>query len=295
LLLMIAPLAAIPVFAVIGIPQFAPLSASQSDDAIEWNEPASPSPEDFRAPAFRDRSADDLYSSSTDIRSQGSRPDRRTSGASGPAEVELAAPASRPKSWLPPPDALDQWDVAPAAENPAANSRSRNTGARPKKAAALDTDDDLVSMEHFDPDLLAVTAPAKPVRKVRPAADAPALERSPKANGRQRRGGLEAPPEIVGGSPEMSSARSEPACWAVATKRLKALGIRKYRLDSQVEEQNFIFVCNVASPENPRVIHRFETEGETPLEAVQAALRQIEDWRGRDVGADADSATDIDP
>jgi hypothetical protein len=292
LLLMIAPLAAIPVFAVMGIPQFAPLSASQSDDAIEWNETVSPSVDTPAAPASRDRFADDESGTRNEFRSRGSRPDPRTSRSSDPADAEMTAPPSRPKSWLPPPDALDHWDVPPAAESSAANSRPRSKGARPKPAASREADDGLISMDGFDPDVLAATAPAKPARNVRPPVDAPASGRSPKQAGSQRKAGFEPPPGMAAGSPPMNPSLSEPAGWDVATRRLKALGIRKYRLDSHVEEQNIVFVCNVASPDNPRVAHRFETEGETPLEAVQAALRQIEDWRGRDNGGDE---ADIDP
>src|SRR5262249_6850661 len=62
-LLMIAPLAAIPVFAIIGVPQFAPVSASSADDeeVVDLGEPAqrhAPPPAARHSPK---RSADDLY------------------------------------------------------------------------------------------------------------------------------------------------------------------------------------------------------------------------------------------
>ena len=74
---------------------------------------------------------------------------------------------------------------------------------------------------------------------------------------------------------------SEQSGWQTAARRLKELGIRKYRLDAQIEEQNFIFTCSLTSPDDVRIVRKFEAEADTPLEAVQQALEQIDDWRAR--------------
>jgi hypothetical protein len=76
---------------------------------------------------------------------------------------------------------------------------------------------------------------------------------------------------------------SEQSGWQAAARRLKELGIRKYRLESRIEEQTFTFWCAFASPDNPRVLQRFEDDADTPLEAVQKVLAQIDEWRARDV------------
>lgn len=77
------------------------------------------------------------------------------------------------------------------------------------------------------------------------------------------------------GAPEQSG-------WRMAAKRLKELGIRKYRLESQIEEQHFLFRCEYPIPETPHVTELFEAVADSPLEAVLEALRQIDEWLQRD-------------
>jgi hypothetical protein len=67
--------------------------------------------------------------------------------------------------------------------------------------------------------------------------------------------------------------------WREATRRLKELGIRRYRLESQIEEQTFVFICSFAAVENPRVVRRFEAEADDPLEAVQRVIEEIDEWQ----------------
>jgi hypothetical protein len=70
---------------------------------------------------------------------------------------------------------------------------------------------------------------------------------------------------------------SEQSGWKAAARRLKELGIRKYRLESQIEEQTFAFICTFTSRDNPRVVRRFEAVADNPLEAVQKVLEQIDE------------------
>ena len=97
------------------------------------------------------------------------------------------------------------------------------------------------------------------------------------------------------GSEALAAAMAEQAGWQVAARRLKDLGIRKYRLESQIEEQTFVFVCTFPSPDNPRIVRRFEADADTPLEAVQLVLQQIDEWRSRGGrGDEAESPADDD-
>ena len=57
----------------------------------------------------------------------------------------------------------------------------------------------------------------------------------------------------------------------------------------RIDEQNFVFTCTMASPDNPRVVRRFEADADNPLEAVQQVLEQIDEWRGRG-GVDSQTA-----
>ncbi len=77
------------------------------------------------------------------------------------------------------------------------------------------------------------------------------------------------------------SASLNGSAWKRAVSRLNALGIRDYQLQPGEREGEFNFSCRFAARGNPRVIHRFEAEAADPLEAVNQVLRQLDDWRAR--------------
>ena len=84
LLLMIAPLAAIPVFAIVGIPRFAPVSASQGDDedAIEWREAVGRTDSAASESASKVRNSDDLFAPVTYPSSRNDTAGKRSSSES---------------------------------------------------------------------------------------------------------------------------------------------------------------------------------------------------------------------
>ena len=269
-LLMIAPLAAIPVFAIVGVPHFAPVVASgaDDDDFAELNEtgrrpPATSAP--LPAPT---RSANDLYAPVNEPpRSAGAN--ASTDQERRPSSSTAAAGRSRGSGrWLPPSAALDQWEVRtdvadtapPSRKNESADSSS-GTIADGFEGLEIPTDEEVddgqVSAEGFNPDLLRADRASQSKKGARSAVDAP----------------LELPSE------------AEQSGWKDAARRLKKLGIRKYRLESQIDEQKFVFICTFASPDNPRVVRRFEADADNPLEAVQQVLEQIDEWRNRDGAA----------
>ncbi|MBI3865118.1 MAG: hypothetical protein HY290_24860 [Planctomycetia bacterium] len=260
LLLMIAPLAAIPVFAIVGVPQFASLSASQAedDDAIEWSNSSAQGPAAHPETAPAVRNSDDLFAPVT----------KQTPAADPRPNPGQPANAGR---WLPPADALDQWEVPPDAPQTKKPSKSLESPVE-------DEDDEgLVSAEGFDTELLKLDREARPAAGKRsreaPAAN-DAKQRTPAA--RLRR---DDSPDGPTDSETGGQFPDEQAGWQTAARRLKELGIRKYRLESQIEEQTFLFACTFASPQNPRVVRRFEAEADTPLEAVQKVLKQIDESR----------------
>lgn len=309
LLLMIAPLAAIPVFAIVGVPQFAPLSASQGDDedAIEWREAVGRSDSASSESIPKTRNSDDLFAPVTYPSLRTDAAGRRSNSAS--SSEMTSDQIGNSGRWLPPPEALDQWEVRPESSAGPGSQRARSkppssatarsdrvkgTGA-PAEADAETNDDGLVSAEGFDPDLLKPDKTAKPKRNVRPAEETPVERGSIKRSKPEQKRGIEPPPELEDGSVPPGQALAEQAGWQSAARRLKELGIRKYRLESQIEEQTFVFVCTFAAPDNPRVIRRFEADADTPLEAVQSVLQQIDAWRSRDGrGDEAESPADDD-
>jgi hypothetical protein len=96
-------------------------------------------------------------------------------------------------------------------------------------------------------------------------------------------------------SAEPQSASVNGSSWKRAVARLNALGIRDYQLQPGERDGEFNFSCRFAARGNPRVIHRFEAESADPLDAVNQVLRQLDDWRARHADGRAaarDSATD---
>jgi hypothetical protein len=285
-LLLIVPLAAIPVFAIVGVPQFAPLIVSPSDDedlvADLGDAEATRASTSVDAPR-KGGSADDLFAPLPDssLRSEAtalprteSRPDPgSTPNADGP----------RTLSSLPPSEALDQWEI----RRDVTDSRGSESALPPNDSGAPappsessealeipaeNSADARIPADGFSPDLLKLGPASREELESRALPDAnhriqqessAAADRSRTAEPRLAR-----PPEQSG--------------WQAAARRLKELGISKYRLESQIEEQMFVFVCAISSPDNPRIARRFEADADNPLEAVELVLQQIDEWRNRD-------------
>jgi hypothetical protein len=319
-LLMIAPLAAIPVFAIVGVPHFAPVAASPADeeDLAEFatNTP-SPGEPVRSAPA---RTADDFFAPLDEAR-PAAEPD---SGQKDQSRNRPETHASRERHAardaafsIAPPEALDDWEIAsnlpedgpgrsaapvesdnpsehrdlaqgdPAGRGaPASRAENRPRESEPAGSPALrgkrdsldsprqaEADPDRVARA-FDPELLK--SPAQP--------DAPAQATKPRGRRRdaapagaersaveQDKGTRQDPQR---GTPGMA----DQSGWRTAAERLRELGIRKYRLESKIENQSFLFRCEYPTPENPHVTELFEADADTPLDAVLHTLQQIDEW-----------------
>jgi len=326
-LLMIAPLAAIPVFAILGVPHFAPVAASgaDDDDFTVLGEPESRAPAVSASEPARPDLSNDLYALGD---APVAEPPRRAAGrnsARGQERSPLTATAvagrSRgPQRWLPPSDALDQWEVRTDGAETVSSSRddesrsaTADDGFEGLEAAADEPDDGQVSVEGFNPDLLkparADQVQASPLKnsqsknnRTRTAVDEPlelpAERRSAvgtpavaaQAKGAETGRGAGAAAEFAENAGAHSQSLAEQSGWQDAARRLKKLGIRKYRLESRIDEQNFVFTCSLASPDNPQVVRRFEADADNPLDAVQQVLEQIDEWRSRN---GSDGATEL--
>jgi hypothetical protein len=295
---MIAPLAAIPIFAIVGVPQFASVVASPTDDEeiAELGESDSlASPAISSAPSRSRPAANDIFSPVTD---ETSRSGSSTSRAARDRETVQEKNRSRGESLtLPPPDALDQWEIRQNAVDAAPRGKAPKTAPSapplrgknndPSESLELSYEDPasgLVSAENFSPDLLKpdLSDQAKPDKR-KPQGNLngePDNSRTPskvlpgEARGRAATTGADSPHARA---TELSLA--EQSGWRDATRRLKDLGIRKYRLEAQIEEQTFVFICSFAAAGNPRVVRRFEAEADDPLEAVQKVIDEIDEWQ----------------
>jgi hypothetical protein len=293
-LLLIAPLAAIPVFAIVGVPQFSPLAASPSDDEEEFADLGDSSATLESRPAessARGRSADDLFApfpESSPRSELNDAPRTRIRESKAPSPPRGRSPA--PGTALPDADALDHWEIRPGtleAMPRKGNEETAGTNSLPEPGADRaddlripdDADDGSISADDFRSDLLKPN-PARP----RSNSGAGGIARlSPDQRTDTPRNGGEVPGNSSRIPESMADSMSEQSGWQMATRRLKELGIRKYHLESQIDEQTFTFWCTFASSDNPRITRRFEADADTPLEAVQKVLAQIDEWRARDV------------
>ncbi len=66
--------------------------------------------------------------------------------------------------------------------------------------------------------------------------------------------------------------------WRQASARLTELGIKNYHLERGAIDGTFLFVCLYSPPEAPQVTHRFESEADDPLVAVNQVLKQVNGW-----------------
>jgi hypothetical protein len=108
----------------------------------------------------------------------------------------------------------------------------------------------------------------KPARK-------PSTRRDPKSPAPRA---VEPPPAVENVSPPAAPPVRD---WRAATARLKQLGITDFHLTPSDGEQPFLFTCRMTSPQNPRVVRRFESESADPLQAVEDVLKQVEEWVSR--------------
>jgi hypothetical protein len=265
---MVVPLLAIPMFAVMGVPQFAPLVASPGADpgfVESWSlrEPAArtaaPRFVAATAPVVADKtgigesarcSLDDLFAP------YNASPSPTTAGLS----LETDRQPARARNGMPVP-----VDHASASGSRRAAFDDANAVLAGSAAYALPDE----ALEGF------AALPNRGGANSLPAATASGSR--PKHAG----GGFatENPHTEPTNAPLRRFDREPDFTWEQAVQRLKSLGIKKYHLESLLEEGGFSFRCSYTAPDNPRVTRRFEAEAPEPLAAVRIVLDQIEAWR----------------
>ncbi|SFI27657.1 hypothetical protein [Planctomicrobium piriforme] len=75
-----------------------------------------------------------------------------------------------------------------------------------------------------------------------------------------------------------SSSNGPFLSWRHASLRLTELGIKNYHLERGATEGTFLFVCVFSPGDAPQVTHRFESEADDPLLAVNQVLQQVDGW-----------------
>ncbi len=65
--------------------------------------------------------------------------------------------------------------------------------------------------------------------------------------------------------------------WAILVRKMRALGVNRFSIEGDTGDR-VVFACLIPLAGRQAISQRFEAEGTTPAEAVQAALRRIVLW-----------------
>lgn len=271
-LLVLIPLVAVPMLAIFGIPEFAPVKKSSlnenelfsGDDSSQFNEIS-------------------FNSSSHEIDLGGEaslgEPGRgnRSRASQGDPFAQSGSPRNGSRNgeeWLPPPDALEGWelDAAPGQFEPEqkmaelpAGKRRPDPGFGQKAIEQADFTGDQFSENSgnaFEQEIQQVDNTSNPFDKAAPVRQADAVQ--------------EVDPQFRLRAETML--RRDPETWSAAVQKLNELGIRDYRLEPGVSPNAFSFSCHYSLPHNPRISRRFEAEALDPLKAVIKVLQQVDEW-----------------
>ncbi len=244
---MLIPMFAVPVMAVFGIPQFAPVVASPAGQRQpEWLADHSFS-EIGHSDAHSSRSLNlvapkskqlDLFQPYPDAEGQPFVGSRSLTAAERSSGREVAN--TRPVAAEPPAPSAEVLDLFVPVDGTRPQQRGLNAGATPPSRSSA----------------------ANPGIKPAPKA-AYATEQQPSAGQTLR--------IRIADQPDTLS-------WRGAVDRLNQLGIRTYRLSPSAGDGRFHFMCLVTSADDPRISRRFEAESHEPLDAVDRVLAQVEEW-----------------
>ncbi|QDT91205.1 hypothetical protein [Gimesia algae] len=275
-LLVLIPLVAVPMLAIFGIPEIAPVKKSAlNENELFENEDSTRSP--FEEISF------DASSHEIDLGHESSLADRSGKADSGMRNPfgEAASTQNGHKQgeeWLPPAGALEGWqlDSAPAQREPDQKmtgltspdlEQRQPQGGNPIRQASFENQPDATSSQNpFNQggvqQLNTVTNPFDQNTPTPSQAEVPQR----KVIDQQFRQRAE------------TMLRRDSATWSAAVQKLNELGIRDYSLKPGIRPDEFLFSCTYSPPHNPRVSYRFEAEALDPLKAVIKVLQQVDEW-----------------
>jgi len=268
-LLLLAPILAVPMLAIFGIPQFAPVVASpievppagqslpvdggpSSEEAPFFGDDKTPAPRDFaKSDVTWPAPPSPQPATRGNATSLEGRWDRR------PVEETSARPQTIPTTaW----DAFAENENTPSRKNFDAKQAVFEREAPASRAnPPANSQAALWSSENVPPELAA--AAMQPFRRSPEEA-----ERSSQASPARR-----SPASAPRSNPE------DPLTWQAAVRRLNSLEIRNFRLEPGAGPDQFVFICSYTPSHEPRVSYRFEAEAAEPLAAVEKVIAQIEE------------------
>ncbi len=272
--LMLIPLVAVPMLAIFGIPEIAPVKKSPLNENDQVNNEG----------AFGSQFEDISFDSSSheiDLGGDNLSKQSRLNQNRGEMRSPFGQTASNQKrsfneeEWLPPAGALEGWELETnpskfetdqkgngfASVNSGRMSE-QNLENEPLQQASFETgQDSLESAGAFNQEIRQVENEVNPFDKTAPSR--PVAVKQVDTQFRLR---------------AEKMLRRDPATWGAAVEKLNELGIRDYRLEPGVRPNEFLFSCSYSPPQNPRISRRFEAESLDPLKAVIQVLQQVDEW-----------------
>ena len=276
--LMLIPLVAVPMLAIFGIPEIAPVKKSSvSENDLFNNEGSSRS--QFEEISF-DSSSHEIDLGGEGNLSGQSRSNQNRAHRGSPFEKMASShkDAINQEEWLPPAGALEGWELEEApsqlkSEHKRGQLKSADSlpkldfNKNPIQQAAFEGERPSSNTEApFGQEIRQVGAEDNPFEPSAPAQPAPTKQAAVKEVDQQFRLRAE------------TMLRRDPATWSAAVQKLNDLGIRDYRLEPGVRPNEFLFSCSYSPPHNPRISRRFEAEALDPLKAVIKVLQQVDEW-----------------
>lgn len=253
LLLMMIPMLAVPVLAIFGIPQFAPVvastTASSESDLHQFQEKR--------------------------VGHSALEPDRTLDLATAEA-LDLFRPYDAQTATSRTPEELAQRQLVASWSDPLKGADSRKTSdAPPLEVTSTLRDAGVRSSRQMHQQVSDIFSDD--------------FSRGPTKNGTQpavanRDSAMPEPANPAKPSlPDTRSLRPEvpQLSWRKAVERLNACGAGTYRLTPGLRHDDYRFVCLVTSADDSRITRRFEAESSDPLVAVEHVLAQVEGWHSQ--------------
>ncbi len=249
-LMFMVPLLGVPLMAMFGVPQFVPVIASSVNDAI--TPPVGTRPK----PGVGESASPTTIVAESSLRDSSSRGEQPL--------LDIFRPVERPRR-----DSRQIHDVESRGPETKFVETSLNAetwltkSTSQEPAAAADQ-----RLEDLFGNSVAVTNPSEPRNRTRSTISRPLGEP----------GAKHAPAVVFAANSERSD---KGLTWREAVRRLNELGIQEFRLEPGSQPGEFYFACEFTPHRDARVTRRFEAEAAEPLLAVQAVLRQIDEWSTR--------------
>ncbi len=249
-LMFMVPLLGVPLMAMFGVPQFVPVIASSVNDAT--TRPAATRPK----PGVGESASATTIVAESSLRGSSSRVEQ-------PLQ-DIFRPVERPRR-----DSRQILDVE--SRGPETKFVETSLNAETWLAKSTSQEPAAVAEQRLD-DLFgnsaAVTNPSEPRNRTRSTTSRMSGEPS----------ATRATAVVLAANSERSD---KGLTWREAVRRLNELGIQEFRLEPGSQPGEFYFACEFTPHRDARVTRRFEAEATEPLLAVQAVLRQIDEWLTR--------------